>query len=206
MKKLLIATHNPGKYAELSSFLSDLPLALVSLSDMGITEDVVEDGLTYEENAIKKATFYAKRSGIPALSDDGGLEIAALNNAPGVRSKRWIGEDATEDDLLRHMESVVMTLPDDNRAARFVNIIAVALPTGDVITSRGSIEGIIAKEPSPYATKGLPYRKFFFLPQLNTYYDEKSLTPVEMKRLNHRLQSVELIKPKIAGLFLNQKH
>ena len=79
MKKLLVATTNPGKLIEISSFLSDLPIELVSLKDVGITDDVEETGKTYEENAEMKALFYAKKSGLPSIADDGGLEIAALH-------------------------------------------------------------------------------------------------------------------------------
>src|SRR2546430_2498785 len=104
MKKLLVATTNPGKLVELSSFLVDLPITLVSLKDVGITDDVEETGKTYKENAELKATFYAKKSGLPAVADDGGLEIAALDGAPGIKSRRWIGKKATEEDLIQHMK------------------------------------------------------------------------------------------------------
>ena len=89
MKKLLIGTHNPAKLQELSELFLDFPVELVSLSDVGITEDIEEDGKTYEENSQKKALFYAKKSGLPVISDDGGIEIAALNFQPGIHSKRW---------------------------------------------------------------------------------------------------------------------
>lgn len=200
MRKLLIATRNEGKLQEISKFLSDLSLEIVSLTDLGIAGEVEEDGKTYEANAKKKALFYAKRSGIPAIADDGGLEIAALDNAPGVRSKRWIGEDATEEELVLHMKNVAKELPDTNRKASFVNVIAFALPTvsaslGQVWTARGSIEGIIAKKPLQEKSRGLPYRLFFFLPNLGKYYHEKSLSAEEMLNLNHRRRSVEAIKP-----------
>src|SRR5258706_2283452 len=106
MQKLLIATHNPAKLYELKNFFSDLSLELVSLTDVGITEDIEEDGKTYQENSQKKALFYAKKSNLPAISDDGGIEIAALDNAPGVHSKRWLGDTATEKDLVTHMQKV----------------------------------------------------------------------------------------------------
>lgn len=200
MKRLLIATKNQGKLRELSEFLSDLPLEIISLSDLGITDDVEEDGSTYEENARKKALFYAKKSGLPALSDDGGLEIAALNNLPGIKSKRWIGEDVTEEDLLTHMEKIAKELPDENRDARFVNVLALALPSrsvfpGQVWTTRGEISGIIARKPLQEKSEWLQYRLFFFLPTLNKYYHEKSLTPQEMEQVNHRKKSTEAMKP-----------
>src|SRR4051794_19206444 len=100
MKKLLIATHNPGKLNEFRMFLEGVPFEIISLSDVGITEDVEEDGTTYEENSQKKALFYAQKSGLPALSDDGGLEIVALNNQPGIHSRRWLGYPATDEELI----------------------------------------------------------------------------------------------------------
>jgi XTP/dITP diphosphohydrolase len=195
MQKLLIATHNPAKLNELSELLTDLPIQLVSLSDVGITEDIEEDGKTYEENSQKKALFYAKKSGLPSISDDGGIEIAALNNAPGVHSKRWIGENTTEDDLIAHMQKVANELPDDNRTAYFKVVLSLALPSGKVWSVMGEIEGIIAKEPFIQQRKGYPYRSFFFLPQVNKYYFESELTPEEQKQYNHRVIAVDKLKP-----------
>ncbi len=88
MKKLLIATTNSGKVGELKKFLSELPLELVSLNDLHITQEIEEDGKTYEDNSKKKALYYAKLSGLPAVSDDGGIEIAAFGEKPGVHSRR----------------------------------------------------------------------------------------------------------------------
>lgn len=196
-KKLLIASRNVGKLQELSSFLSDLPLKLLSLSDVGISDDVEEDGETYEDNAKKKALFYAKKSGLPTIADDGGLEIEALNNAPGVRSRRWIGEHATEEDLVAHMKKIAAELPDTKRQARFVSVIAFAIPSGQVFTTRGQIDGVIAKEPFSSVSKGLPYRLYFYLPDLQKYYHEKALTKEEMQLVNHRRKSVEAMKPRL---------
>ena len=98
MKKLLIATTNKGKLKEISEFLTDLPFKLLSLNDIGITEDVEETGKTYEENSRIKALFYAKKSGLPAISDDGGIEIKAIDNEPGIKSRRWLGYEATDED------------------------------------------------------------------------------------------------------------
>lgn len=194
-KKLLIATHNPAKLHELSDLLSDLPVELVSLTDVGITEDIEEDGMTYEENSQKKALFYAKKSGLPAVADDGGIEIAALNFAPGVHSKRWLGEDKSEEELVEHMQKVASELPDENRTAYFKVVLSFALPDGKVWSVKGEIEGIVAKTPFIQKRKGYPYRSFFFLPKLNKYYFESELTPVEQQTYNHRVIAVEKLKP-----------
>src|SRR3989338_5585840 len=128
MQKLLIATTNKGKLKELSEFLSDLPAQLLSLKDVGITDDVEEAGKTYEENSQLKALFYAKKSGLPAIADDGGLEIFALGGAPGVKSRRWLGYDATDEELINHMIKVSKNLPKDNRKASFRTVVALGLP------------------------------------------------------------------------------
>lgn len=195
MKKLLIGTHNPAKLHELSELLVGIPVELVSLTDVGISEDVDETGTTYEENSQKKASFYAQKSGLPSLSDDGGIEIAALNFAPGVHSKRWLGDDKTEDELIAHMQKVANELPDNNRKAYFKVVLSLALPNGKVTSVAGEIEGIVSKEPFIQKRKGYPYRSFFFLPKLNKYYFESELTPEEQKKYNHRVIAVEKLKP-----------
>lgn len=194
MQKLLIATTNPGKLQEYKDFLSDLPLELVSLRDVGITDDVEESGKTYTENSELKALFYAKKSGLPALSDDGGLEIAALNGQPGIKSKRWLGEKATEKDLIAHMQKVAKELSDDNRKAWFKVVITIALPNGNVWSIPGEVEGIIARGPHKKLLKGYPFRSFFFLPKAEKYYHESELTADEMKLYNHRYKAVQAIK------------
>lgn len=197
MKKLLIATHNPGKIQELKNYLGDLPVELVSLSDVGITHDVEESGVTYEENSQKKAREYAALSGLPAVSDDGGIEIAALNNEPGVRSKRWLGYEATDEELISNMVKVAKELPDTNRVARFRAVLSLALPSGEVWSVEDEVNGIIAKEPLGVPLTGLPYRLFFYLPEINKYYHEQDLPPEEMKKYNHRFKAVQKLKPVI---------
>lgn len=194
MKKLLIATHNPGKLREFKNFLADIDAEIVSLSDVGITEDVEEDGETYEENSQKKALFFAKKSGLPALSDDGGLEIAALNGEPGIHSRRWLGHRATDDELIEHMKKISKELPADNRHAAFKTVVSVALPDGKVWSVMGEIKGIIAKKPLVKKSKGYPYRSFFYLPQLRKYYFESELSPEEMDAYNHRFKAVLKLK------------
>ena len=194
MKKLLIATHNPGKIKEFKLFLEGEPFEIVSLSDVGITDDVEEDGKTYQENSQKKALFYAQKSGLPALSDDGGLEIVALDNQPGIHSRRWLGYTATDEALIEHMKKISKKLPDTNRKAFFKTVVSVALPDGQVWSVMGDVEGIIAKEPLLKLSKGYPYRSFFYLPQLNKYYFETELTPEELKKYNHRYKAVQNIK------------
>src|SRR5438093_6883361 len=139
MPTLLIATTNQNKFREYAAIFAGLPLDLCSLDDVGITEDVEETGATFAENARLKAEFYAARSGLPALADDSGLEVAALGGEPGVMSHRYAGPDATDADrnalLLKKLEGV----PYHARLARFVCAIALARPLDlpfDTLTNR----------------------------------------------------------------------
>lgn len=202
MQTLLIATKNPGKLLEIKKFLSDLPLTIVSFHDVGITEDVEESGKTYQENAEKKALFYAQKSGLPAIADDGGLEITALNNEPGVKSHRWLGYKASDEELMNHMTKVAKKLSSNNRKAAFVVSIALALPNGKVWSAREKVEGIIPKHPYSKPMKGYPYRSFFYLPKIKKYYHESELTDEEQKLYNHRRKAVEKLKPLIRNVIL----
>ena len=195
MQRLLIATKNKGKINELREFLSDLPVELVSLSDVGITDDVEEDGGTYEENSQKKALFYAKLANLPAIGDDSGLEIAALGGAPGIKSRRWVGHDATDEELVEHLKKVARDLPDDNRDALFRAVISFALPDGKIFSVEGLVKGFITREPEMSLLEGYPYRSFFYLPEIRKFYHENDLTPEEMKLYNHRYIAIEKLKP-----------
>lgn len=194
MKKLLIATTNKGKLKELSSFLADLPVKLLSLIDVGITDDVEEAGSTYEENSKMKALFYAKKGRLSAIADDGGLEIDALGGAPGVKSRRWLGYEASDEALVNHMIEVSKSLPKNNRKASFVVSISFALPDGKVWSTSGKVEGIIAEKPYIKLLRGYPYRSFFYLPEVQKYYHENELSKEEQKLYNHRYIAVEKLK------------
>lgn len=203
MQKILIATTNKGKLREISGFLSDLPVELLSLNDVGIMDDVEETGKTYEENSKIKALFYAKKSGLPAIADDGGLEIVALGGAPGVKSRRWLGHDSTEEDIINQMIKVAKELTNDNRKAFFKTVISLALPNGKVWSVTGEIEGIIAEKPYLKLSKGYPYRSFFYLPKLKKYYHEQELSKEEQKLYNHRYKAINKLKPiirKVLGI------
>lgn len=194
-KKILISTYNKGKFNEITQFLSDLPLSIVSLSDLHIQEDIEEDGKTYKENSQKKALFFAKLAGLPTIADDGGLEISALHNEPGVHSRRWLGYARTDEELIKHMQKVTRELPDNNRQAFFKTVVSLALPNGKVWSCKGEIKGIIAKKPHMKKLTGYPYRSFFYLPRLKKYYHESELTIDEQKTYNHRYKAIEKLKP-----------
>lgn len=200
-QKLLIATTNKGKLMELKTFLQDLPIQLVSLSDLGIIDDIEETGKTYKENSQKKAVFYAKKSNLPAIADDGGLEIDALDGAPGVRSRRWLGYEATDEVLLEHLAKIAKSLSSNNRKAWFKTVVSFALPNGKVWSVSGEVEGVIAEKPHVKILKGYPYRSFFYLPKIKKYYHEDQLSEEEQKLYNHRYKAIEKLKPIIKKFY-----
>jgi XTP/dITP diphosphohydrolase len=195
MQKLLIGTKNKGKIQELREFLSDLPVDLVSLSDVGIDDDVDEDKPTYEGNSQKKALFYAKLSGLPTVADDGGLEIVALNGEPGVHSRRWLGYEATDEELIEHLRKVSATLADDQREVFFKTVVSFATADGRVFSVAGEVKGELSKEPEMSLVEGYPYRSFFYLPEIKKFYHENDLSPEEMKLYNHRYIAIQKLKP-----------
>jgi len=195
MNKLLIGTKNPGKFREILSFLSDLPVEIFSPSDIEIEEEPEEKGKTYQENSQSKAIFYATKSGIPAIADDGGIEITALGGAPGIKSRRWIGENATDGEIISRMKEVMKKLSNEKREAFFKTVVSFALPTGEVWSFPGEVKGIIARKPHHKLIEGYPYRSFFYLPEIRKYYHELELTEREQKLYNHRYKAIQKLKP-----------
>lgn len=201
--KVLIATHNQGKLKEISEFLKDLPLRTLSLNDVGIKDDIEETGKTYKENSQLKALFYSKKSGLPTIADDGGIEILALEGAPGLKSRRWFGKNSTDEQILKYMLDVSKKLPENNRKAFFRTVISLAMPSGKVWSAAGEVEGIIAKKPYPKLLKGYPYRSFFYLPKIKKYYHEDQLDPEEEKEYNHRHKAIQELKPILIKELIN---
>lgn len=197
MQKLLIATTNPGKLAEIKRFLSDVPVELVGLKDIGITDSPEETGISFEENAILKAKYYAKESGLPTIADDGGLEVDALHGEPGVKSHRWIHDDREDEDeeLIQYTLDRMKDVSDDNRGAQLRLVLALVMPDGEVFTAEEKVRGIIPKKPSDARHKGFPYRSLLYLPEINKYYNHDELTVTETETYNHRKKALEILKP-----------
>lgn len=181
MKQILVlASTNQGKTREIRDLLKDFPLDIKNLTDFGPIPPVIEDGATFDENAYKKASFTARVLGYPAMADDSGLCVEALDGAPGVRSARYAGDHATDADnvarLLKDLE------PHDNRKAAFECVISIAVPTGAALTYEGRCEGIIAREPA--GDNGFGYDPLFFFPAFG-----KTFAQVPMKQkaqVSHR--------------------
>lgn len=173
MIDLLVATTNQGKLAEVQAFLKSLPLRIVSLQDLTNPPSVVEDGNTFEANALKKARALARFSGLLTLADDSGIEVDALGGAPGIFSARYSGaegnDDANNEKLLRELADV----PDEKRTGRFVCALALCAPDGDGLkewTVRESCEGRIAFAPK--GANGFGYDPLFFFPPFGKTFGE----------------------------------
>lgn len=195
--KLLIATTNPGKLEEIKRFLAGISFELVGLKDVGITDIFEEIGKTFEENAILKAKYYAKKSGLVTLSDDGGFEIDALGGEPGVKSHRWVygDRDSTDEELIAYAFKRMKDVPQENRGAQLRLVLALAKPNGDIIqTAEAMVRGTIPFEPSTFHHEGFPYRSIFFLPEVGKFYDHVAFTKEETERYNHRKKAIDKIR------------
>ncbi len=179
MTKLIIATKNPGKVKEMVELLSGLPYEVRTLLDYPDAPDVEETGCTFVENAVIKATAYASFTGELTLADDSGLEVDALDGAPGVFSSRFA---PTESERNERLLSMIKDVPDDRRTARFRCVIAIADPSGDVRTCEGSVEGVIAHEPKGH--NGFGYDPIFFIPNLKRHFAE--LDSSHKNAISHR--------------------
>lgn len=203
--RLLIATKNEGKLKEFKNFFSDLPLKLVSLEDLNIDEDFEEKGKTYAENSEGKARFYSKLSSLPTLSDDGGIEIDALDGKPGVHSNRWFGEGLTEEQKIEKIQNLANKISETNNGAHFKTVVSIVFPDNSIIQGSGQVDGIISKKPFLKINHGYPYRSFFFLPELGKYYHESDLSPEEEKIYNHRYKAVKKLKGKLLQKLVNSQ-
>lgn len=193
MFKILIATKNPAKFKEITSYLR-VYAKFLSLKDVNIIEEPVENGETFKENALIKARFYCQKTGYVTISDDGGLIIDALNGEPGVKSHRWIdsSRDNNDEDLINYTLKRLKNVPLDKRTARFHVAIALVTPDGKEFVSESEVKGIIQTKVSPRRISGYPYRALFYFPKLKKYYDE--LSEEEHAKLNHRKIALEKIE------------
>ncbi len=191
MKKdtIIFATGNKNKMIEIRMILADLGCKILSQKEAGIQADVVEDGQTFEENALIKATTIAdiarkmpEYKNAVVLADDSGLEIDALNKEPGIYSARYMGEDTSYDIKNQALIDRLEGVPDEKRTARFVCAIAAALPDGSTEVVRGTMEGRIGYEIT--GENGFGYDPIFYLPQFGCSSAE--LEPEKKNELSHR--------------------
>lgn len=188
MSCLTVATKNPGKLREIREILGS-EARLLSLADFPDVGDIVEDGRTFEANAIKKALAVASQTGHVSLADDSGLEVDALDGAPGVYSARFAGEKATDEQNNRKLLRLLEDVPDAQRTARFRCVIAVGAPDGSVQTAEGTAEGRILH--SPRGTGGFGYDPLFLVSGLRRTFaelpsEEKTGSVIEGTRCDPR--------------------
>jgi XTP/dITP diphosphohydrolase len=185
---LVIATGNPGKITEIKELLAGFPIEVKNLNDFGPIPEVEEDGETFDENAYKKASFTAKILGIPALADDSGLVVEALDGAPGVLSARYAGENATDEQrvakLLKEMAGKT------HRKAAFECVLSIAVPSGPALTYEARCEGLIAEKPA--GQNGFGYDPIFFYPPLNKTFGQ--MTIAEKGKVSHRGKALQELK------------
>ena len=190
MKRMIFATGNENKMKEIREILGALPLEILSMKEAGVSADIVEDGKTFEENALIKARAICKLAGEMVLADDSGLEIDYLNKEPGIYSARYMGEDTSyhikNKSLIDRLEGV----PDEKRTARFVCEIAAVFPDGKELVVRGTVEGIIGYEEK--GENGFGYDPIFYLPERGCTTAE--LPPEEKNSISHRGNALRLMK------------
>ena len=200
MNQLLIATNNKGKIKELHELLDDLGIELVTPSHIGLDLDVVEDGLTYAENATKKAIAFAQASNLISLADDSGLEVDALGGAPGLYSARYGSTDGNKLSDADRRAFLIQNLQDTPSpwTARFHATIAIAVPNGETQLAEGWCEGEII--PEERGTGGFGYDPIFLLPEFGKTMAE--LSSENKNRLSHRARAVMNAKPSLKLLFV----
>ena len=197
MQKLVLASGNKGKIEELKAFLADLPWQVSSLVDYPAVPEVEEDGATFTENAIKKASVVAKALGLWTLADDSGLAVDFLHGAPGVYSARFAGVHGDDQKNNEKLLSLLAGVPWAERTARFHSALALAAPNGQVWTTEGQCEGIIAL--APRGQGGFGYDPLFYLP-------EQGLTMAELaeevkNKISHRAVAMGKFRTYLADHF-----
>ena len=205
-RRLLVATRSVHKLRELRELLDLDHTTLVSLDDLGIEGDPVEDGATFETNAAIKARFGVRATGLPTLADDSGIEVDALGGAPGVRTRRYAGEDATDAANNAKLLDALRGLPPEERGARYVCVLALALPDAAgprggvrLVTARGTCRGRIAAEPR--GTGGFGYDPIFEPASEPPGGRTLGLwTPAEKNAISHRARAARRMAPRLVAL------
>lgn len=195
IKELVVATKNKGKIKEIQQVLGDFGIEVISMEQAGFHQEIVEDGSTFEENALIKARAIMKLTGLPVLADDSGLETDFLDGAPGIYSARFAGEGASDKDRYEKLLDLFKDVPEHKRGARFVCAMAYCTPDGEEMTVRGTCEGIIAYAPK--GENGFGYDPIFLLPQFRKTMAE--LSPEEKNRISHRGKALAKMADLIKG-------
>ena len=195
-RPLVLATKNRGKVSEFEGLFRAFDFEVKSLNDFGPIPPVIEDGETFEDNAVKKAQFTAKVLGLPAIADDSGLTVKALGGEPGVFSARYAGEGATDEanniKLLSSMKGI------EQREAAFICILAIAVPKGPALIYGGTCEGLVTQEIR--GTQGFGYDPIFYYPPLNKTFAQMSAA--EKNGVSHRGRAIAELKGELDKILI----
>lgn len=191
--KIIFATHNPGKLEEMKNILAGLPIKILSATEAGITDEPVEDGETFADNAMIKASYTTEETGEWSVADDSGICVNALDNAPGVYSARWAGEGASGEAKAQKILDELRGLPEDRRGAYFESSLALVSPEGRHWIFSGRIDGVISSNKRetmlrPY----LPYDAIFIPQGFEKTFGE--MTDEEKNSLSHRGKAFRELK------------
>lgn len=193
MTEIIFATGNAGKAREVAMMFADMDVNVQTLKEAGIDVEVIEDGKTFMENAVIKATTIAKHTDKIVLADDSGLVIDYLNGEPGIYSARYMGEDTSYDiknnNLLERMEGV----PEKDRSARFVCAMAAVMPDGEIVKTEGVMEGIIGYQLA--GENGFGYDPIFYLPEFGASSAE--ISPEQKNAVSHRGKALRMMQKEL---------
>ena len=192
-KRIIFATGNQGKMKEIRTIMENLDVEVLSLKDIDLEVDINENGTTFEENAIIKAKTIMELTKEIVLADDSGLEVDYLGKAPGVYSARYMGEDTPYSIKNNHIIKKLEGVEGEDRSARFVSVIACVFPNGEVLTTRGTIEGRIGYEEK--GENGFGYDPIFYVPEYDCTTAELSLE--EKNKISHRGKALEAMKEEL---------
>lgn len=190
MKRVIFATGNAGKLREIKEIMSDMDVEILSMKEAGISVDIVEDGTTFEENALIKAKAIAAHTDDIVLADDSGLEVDYLNKEPGVYSARYLGEDTSYEIKNQAILDRLAGVPKEQRTARFVCAIAAVLPDKETLVTRETIEGYIGDAPA--GENGFGYDPIFYVEEYQCSTAE--LTEEEKNAISHRGKALRSMK------------
>lgn len=192
MNKIVVGSRNSGKIREIQAVLADLPYCVTGLSDQTIP-DAEETGTTFQENAILKARYYCQHTGEYCLADDSGLEVDALDGAPGVYSARYAGEQASDEENNQKLLSALTAIPMQRRTARFRSVLALAGPDGSLMLAEGVCEGIVLFEAR--GTGGFGYDPLFLMQDQRKTLAEMTLA--EKNLVSHRGNALRAFKQQL---------
>ena len=192
--KMVLASKNPHKLVEIQKIVERFDIQLVLESELGVDIDVEETGTTFEENSLLKAKAVMEATGLPALADDSGIAVDALNGAPGVYSARYGFDDSLDDwGRLRLLLKNTENVPDGQRQAQFVCVITLMTPDGQVIQARGEVHGELLRAPA--GTGGFGYDPIFYYPPLGKTLAE--VAPEEKNQVSHRARALKVLYEKM---------